>query len=480
MSQEGPRLFEFHEGSSDKFWEITLDGTSHTVRYGRVGTDGQTKTKDFPSEDKARASYDKLIAQKTGKGYAEVAAGETSRSDAVKQDRELQKEHEPFLAAILEDPDDPAGYHVYADWLQDHGDTRGEFMSIQLQLEDESLKPADRKTLQKRESELLGAHQRDWLGEDMAAHLIDNVDSGKADYVETRFDYTFHRGFLDTLTVSYLLPTFAGILKASPHVRMLRTLTFEHVPIGGELMDEIEEYADKDWDYDDNPGFRALSGAEFDNLRSLTVRNGYDSHCNGGGVHNLIKRMPRIEEIDLQAGNVELEPIFKLKMPHLRSLTAHHLDSYPLELLAKNKSLTNLESICFFPHMLEPGDEGPYISTDGFLAICRSKNLPNLKRIELYCTEIGNDGLRELIDSGLYARLKTLNLIHGTITDEGAQLLVDAGVGHLEGLNLTGNYLTRAGVQQLEATGVNLLANDQLSGEPDGDSQEHLWHGDME
>nr|MBC8290932.1 WGR domain-containing protein [Planctomycetota bacterium] len=49
-SKIAPRLFEFHKGGSDKFWVIELDGESHTVRYGRQGTDGQSKTKDFGSE----------------------------------------------------------------------------------------------------------------------------------------------------------------------------------------------------------------------------------------------------------------------------------------------------------------------------------------------------------------------------------------------------------------------------------------------
>jgi predicted DNA-binding WGR domain protein len=58
MSESIPaRLFEFHDGGSDKFWEISLEDKSHTVRYGRSGTDGQSKTKDFVTPEKAKASY---------------------------------------------------------------------------------------------------------------------------------------------------------------------------------------------------------------------------------------------------------------------------------------------------------------------------------------------------------------------------------------------------------------------------------------
>jgi predicted DNA-binding WGR domain protein len=69
------RRFEFSDGSSNKFWEIELDGKAFTVRYGRMGTNGQTQEKSFPTPEKAQAEHDKLIREKVGKGYAEVKPG---------------------------------------------------------------------------------------------------------------------------------------------------------------------------------------------------------------------------------------------------------------------------------------------------------------------------------------------------------------------------------------------------------------------
>ncbi len=68
------RRFEFVEGSSSKFWEIELDGSSFTTTWGKIGTAGQTGTKSFDSDDKAKKEYDKLVAEKTKKGYAETGA----------------------------------------------------------------------------------------------------------------------------------------------------------------------------------------------------------------------------------------------------------------------------------------------------------------------------------------------------------------------------------------------------------------------
>jgi DNA ligase-1 len=65
------RRFELVEGSSSKFWEVARDGCAVTVRYGRIGSDGQAKTKEYPSEEQARRHADGLIAEKVAKGYRE-------------------------------------------------------------------------------------------------------------------------------------------------------------------------------------------------------------------------------------------------------------------------------------------------------------------------------------------------------------------------------------------------------------------------
>jgi predicted DNA-binding WGR domain protein len=67
--------YEFVEGKSSKFWEIHLDGTTLDVRFGRIGTSGQSQTKTFATPDLARKEHDKLVAEKTKKGYA-LAAGD--------------------------------------------------------------------------------------------------------------------------------------------------------------------------------------------------------------------------------------------------------------------------------------------------------------------------------------------------------------------------------------------------------------------
>jgi predicted DNA-binding WGR domain protein len=73
-SKSSPRYFEFSEGTSNKFWEIKLDGTAVRTRYGKIGTGGQQTLKDFDSDEKANKEYDKLVNEKTKKGYEEKDA----------------------------------------------------------------------------------------------------------------------------------------------------------------------------------------------------------------------------------------------------------------------------------------------------------------------------------------------------------------------------------------------------------------------
>jgi DNA ligase 1 len=66
------RRFEFVGGSSDKFWEVSINGNEVVVRFGRNGTSGQMETKTFADADAANKHAEKKIAEKLKKGYVEA------------------------------------------------------------------------------------------------------------------------------------------------------------------------------------------------------------------------------------------------------------------------------------------------------------------------------------------------------------------------------------------------------------------------
>lgn len=69
---EYSRFFEYHDEKSDKYWEINVCDLEVSVRYGKVGTAGQTQVKSFPDAAAVEKHVSKLIDEKTSKGYVEL------------------------------------------------------------------------------------------------------------------------------------------------------------------------------------------------------------------------------------------------------------------------------------------------------------------------------------------------------------------------------------------------------------------------
>ncbi|NHZ63710.1 DUF4132 domain-containing protein [Massilia sp. CCM 8694] len=69
------RRFELSDGVSSKFWEVGQAGCELHIRFGRIGTAGQSKPKTFADDATAAAALVKLVREKTAKGYVEAGAG---------------------------------------------------------------------------------------------------------------------------------------------------------------------------------------------------------------------------------------------------------------------------------------------------------------------------------------------------------------------------------------------------------------------
>tara|TARA_R110002072_G_scaffold179059_1_gene334989 strand:- start:7537 stop:9012 length:1476 start_codon:yes stop_codon:yes gene_type:complete len=194
------------------------------------------------------------------------------------------------------------------------------------------------------------------------------------------------------------------------------------------------------------------------------------SRMRAENLSGLIKHMPRLESLILFTENLNHTDIFRLKMPHLKCLTAKtevesRLGEFPIRILASNSSLTHLDSVSLFASDEdrwdeEPGwqEEIPSIHLDDLKAICRSQYLGSLANLSLYDSDFGDNGIVELIESGRLRQLKSLNLTYGEITDDGAELLATTDLSSLESLILDQNRITKSGVKALQKTGVNLSA----------------------
>ncbi|MHC0432627.1 WGR domain-containing protein [Streptomyces sp. O3] len=64
------------DGGAHKFYEVTVEGTAVSIRYGRIGAQGQLTTSTFPTAQKAQAAAAKKVAEKVRKGYAPAVQGQ--------------------------------------------------------------------------------------------------------------------------------------------------------------------------------------------------------------------------------------------------------------------------------------------------------------------------------------------------------------------------------------------------------------------
>jgi predicted DNA-binding WGR domain protein len=67
------------DGGSHKFYEVTVSGSTVTIRYGRIGDAGQAKSTKYKNPAEAAAEATKAINGKKKKGYADAVMGQRAK-----------------------------------------------------------------------------------------------------------------------------------------------------------------------------------------------------------------------------------------------------------------------------------------------------------------------------------------------------------------------------------------------------------------
>ena len=114
------RRFELVDGTSSKFWEIDTEGARLTIRFGRIGSAGQTKSKELASAAKAETEAAKLVAEKTGKGYIEIASANPATEASTTTPRPARPEEE-----VIEAPSAAPVATVVTTTATDEGEDEG-------------------------------------------------------------------------------------------------------------------------------------------------------------------------------------------------------------------------------------------------------------------------------------------------------------------------------------------------------------------
>ncbi|MEO8553040.1 MAG: hypothetical protein ABI678_23870, partial [Kofleriaceae bacterium] len=106
-----------------------------------ITSGGRTSVRTFVTPEQAAAELAKLVAERTLAGF---------------QPMPRDPRHVELEAAIAADPESPASYSVFADWLQSQGDVRGNVMAVAIAAEERGDDKAFLKELKKYIHDLLG------------------------------------------------------------------------------------------------------------------------------------------------------------------------------------------------------------------------------------------------------------------------------------------------------------------------------------
>ena len=106
-------LLIYKEESSNKFWKINVAGNSFTVTYGKVGTVGSVKIKEFESEEVCQRESEKLIQSKLKKRYVLAEAS----YQVIKESSMTESTFWELLETCKEKGDD---IDERMDWLVTH------------------------------------------------------------------------------------------------------------------------------------------------------------------------------------------------------------------------------------------------------------------------------------------------------------------------------------------------------------------------
>ena len=416
--EPGFRRFEFSEGSSNKFWEVKVEDAEQTIRFGKIGTAGQEKVKDFDSRGEAKADTKKLIAEKTGKGYVEVGVAPKAPSN-------------PALEAdIAQNQDDPKSWRVYADWLLEQGHEWGEMISRAVQGKPDKAKQKEV------ENQLLG--DVTW-----ANGVIAEVDLQPEDYDVDMI------GALERIL-------------AHPAGRYVRSLTLG-LPPNEDTEWHMEGLAEAICNAGPLPFLETLD------LSPDAEHMDQPSWRRVGDLSGIWKAAPHLKHLLLQgsAGSDDGTPIKfgTIEAPHLEKLIfiSGGLDKEAPTKLGASK-LPALKHLELYFGTEDYGCSSTVASLKGIL---EGSGLPALKTLGLKNSEWEEELIQAVAGSKILPRLEVLDLSMGVLADK-ALAALEANASkfkHLKKLILDDNYFSEDHVKALKKAFPNAQVGEQKDDE---------------
>jgi uncharacterized protein (TIGR02996 family) len=445
--------FEARDGSSHSFWEISAEGDRLITRWGAVGSDGKESVKTCKSRWEARQQLRVAVEAKKKSGYEEVLQPPPKPEKNAARNPELE-------ALIVKDPDNVESYLVYGDWLQAHGDPRGELIAA-----DHAWQQSRRsKKLQETVARLRAPYdaQLRQLGEAFSLAPPPGEDH--------RIEVDWHLGFIRRARLAYdwfaeelhdaaELGKVTRAFLALPSTHLLQELTLGlwrdsggQAPYGGFAKALAQQTL---------PSLRKLHVADFQYPDQTEM-----SWTELGNWSSVWPAVPSLRELILQGGSVKLGAI---ALPELRS--------FEVRTGGLSKESTRSIAAAQWPKLerlvvwLGSSEYGCDATIEDLRPILAGQGIPAVRELGLMNSELTDEICRALVEAPILDQLESLDLSMGLMTDAGAEALAEAGprLCKLRALNVSQNYL-EDGISRLRSLGLK-VSDDQKTPDAYGDEE---------
>lgn len=336
--------------------------------------------------------------------------------------------HERFEEQIRTDPADPGGWLVYADWLTERGDARGELIRLEHRLERQPMPTQERRRVLQRARELRQAHEQRWLD----AHP---TPSG--------VQLQWHSGFIVGMTWT----TWWG---SRPELELLEAIVTD--PIGrlfARLCVRSHLGARGVEALAASPGLARVRELVLADV-GLDTRYRIDGQLAPGSLGVLLAspHLTDLRALDLSDNALAEQAQALAGLPVLEALRLRgcRLGDEGVAVIARAQPLAGLTTLELGSNALGP---------DGAATLAASPTLRALRSLSLRDNPIGAQGIAALAASPILQGLQQLDLSHTDARGEpaggdvGLLLARSAHLGSLVELNLRGVSLSEAGITAL-------------------------------
>ncbi|MCS6865264.1 MAG: TIGR02996 domain-containing protein [Gemmataceae bacterium] len=325
-----------------------------------------------------------------------------------------------FLKAILANPDDDTPRFVYADWLDErnHGDdaARAAFIRLQCRLESPTLRPKERRQLNREAKAILANYEKQWT---QPLRGITSIQR-----------WSFRRGFLDGIVMSAtsFVLNAAKIFDAAPTIR---SAYFR------EASNEVHQLAKCEY----------LSRLATIDLHKMCI-------CGFCPIHNDLRALFHCRYLQsLQSLNIANNRMNATGAKHLAESTSFPNLTF-LDVSGNPLGAAGIQTLSQSQHLrqlmtLDLSETHP--DSRGLNTLGRSPSFPNLRTLALRKNALTAEKLTRFVTTPLLAQLHTLDLTSNPLGDDGAEVLAKAPESvQLQTLRLRNCGLNESGKKRLK------------------------------